>query len=163
MIAQAHVPIESKDTTGTLTTKLAELGAQLLAKTLPRWIAGEITPQPQDNSLATFAPKLNKEDGHLDWSRSAVELDRRVRAFSPWPGTFTTWHGKLLRVRSVQATDRKAQGAPGLVVKDERNISVVTGDAVLHLATIQLEGKRAMSAADFARGHPSFIGSVLGA
>jgi len=162
VIAQMLIPIESDDTTGTLTAKLAELGVQLLAKTLPRWLAGEIAPQPQDDSQATFAPKLNKEDGRLDWSRSAVELDRRVRAFSPWPGTFTTWNGKLLRVLSVQATDRKTQGAPGRVVKDEKNIGVVTGDAILRLAEIQLEGKRAMSAADFARGQPSFIDSVLG-
>ena len=162
MIAQARVPIETDDTTGTLTRKLAELGAQLMAKTLPRWIAGEITPLAQDESQATFAPKLSKEDEQLDWSRPAVELDRRVRALSPKPGTFTTWNGKLLRVLAVQVTGRTSQGAAGTVVRDGKDIGMVTGDQVLRLVEIQLEGKRAMSAADFARGQPSFIGSVMG-
>jgi len=170
MLAQASAPIRPDDTTGTLTARLAELGAQLLAETLPRWIAGEITPQPQDHSRATLAPKLNKADGWLDWSRPAIELDRRVRAFSPWPGTFTTWNGKLLRVLSVQITERTpekargqvSQGTAGLVVKDTDGIGVVTGDDILRLVEAQLEGKRAMSAQDLARGQPSFIGSVLG-
>ena len=162
MIAQDRVLIRPDHTTGKLTKDLAELGAQLLAKTLPRWIVGEITPQVQDESQATFAPKLSKEDEQLDWSRPAVELDRRVRALSPKPGTFTTWNGKLLRVLAVQVTGRTSQGAAGTVVRDRKDIGIVTGDQVLRLVEIQLEGKRAMSPADFARGQPSFIGSVMG-
>jgi methionyl-tRNA formyltransferase len=170
MLAQAHLPIRPDDTTGTLTTRLAELGAQMLSEALPRWIAGEITPQPQDHSRATLAPKLDKADGRLDWSRPAVELDRRVRACSPWPGTFTTWNGKLLKILSVQVASRtpeKAegqaeQGSAGLVVKDTGGIGVVTGKGILRLVEVQSEGKRAMSAADFARGQPAFAGSALG-
>jgi len=161
-LAQARLPIAPDDTTGSLTTRLAELGARLVAETLPRWLAGEITPQLQDENQATFAPRLNKPDGRLDWSRPAIELDRRVRAFSPWPGTFTTWKGKLLRVLSVQITEHTSQGAAGAVVQDGQDIGVVTGDGVLRLVVVQLEGKRAMSAVDFVRGQPSFIGSVLG-
>ena len=161
-IASAAIPILSDDTTATLTTRLADLGAHLLAETLPRWVAGEITPQPQDHSRATLAPKLDKADGRLDWSRPAVELDRRVRAFSPWPGTFTAWNGKLLRILSVQATARQTQGSPGLVVKDAEGIGVLTGDGVLRLVSVQLEGKRAMRAEDFARGQPAFVSSLLG-
>ncbi len=161
-LAQARLPIAPDDTTGSLTTRLAELGARLVAETLPRWLAGEITPQLQDENQATFAPRLNKPDGRLDWSRPAIELDRRVRAFSPWPGTFTTWKGKLLRVLSVQITEHTSQGAAGAVVQDGQDIGVVTGDGLLRLVVVQLEGKRAMSAADFVRGQPSFIGSVLG-
>jgi len=163
IIAQDSIPIEPDYTTGDVAVWLALLGAQLIAETLPRWIAGEITPQLQDESQATFAPKLHKEEGRLDWSRSAIELDRRVRAFSPWPGTFTTWNGRSLRVLSVQVTGQDAQGTPGMVVKDEKEIGVVTGDGLLRLREVQPEGKRAMSAADFARGQPSFTGSVLGA
>jgi methionyl-tRNA formyltransferase len=162
IIAQASLPIQPDDTTGTLSARLAELGAQLTAATLPRWLAGEITPQPQDEAQATLAPKLNKTDGRLDWSKPAVELERRVRAFLPWPGTCTTWSGKLLRVLSVQVTGRKAQGTAGLVVKDEGGIGVVTGEDVLQLGMVQLEGKRAMSAVDFTRGQPAFVGSRLG-
>ena len=161
MIAQAVIPIHADDTTGTLTARLAELGARMMDEVLPHWIVGEIMPQTQDESRTTFAPKLSKADGRLDWSQSAVALDRRVRAFSPQPGTFTTWNGKLLRILSVQVTDRRIQGAAGLVVKDGDDIGVVTGSSLLRLVEIQLEGKRAMSASDFARGRPSFIGSVL--
>ncbi len=162
IIAQANLPIQPDDTTGTLSVRLAELGAQLTAETLPRWLAGEITPQPQDEAQATLAPKLNKNDGRLDWSKPAVELERRVRAFLPWPGTFTTWSGKLLRVLSVQVAGRKAQGTAGMVVKNEGGIGVVTGEDVLQLGMVQLEGKRAMSAMDFSRGQPAFVGSRLG-
>jgi methionyl-tRNA formyltransferase len=161
MIAQAIIPIHTGETTGTLTARLAELGARMTGEVLPHWIAGEITSQVQDESRATFAPKLNKADGRLDWSQSAVALDRRVRAFSPQPGAFTTWNGKLLRILSVQATDRRAPDMAGLIVKDRNDIGVATGSSLLRLVEVQLEGKRAMSASDFARGRPSFVGSVL--
>ena len=170
MIAQASVTIRPDDTTGTLSEQLAQVGAGLAAQVLPHWIAGDITPQPQEESRATFAPKLNKAEGRLNWSDSAIVLDRRVRAFSPRPGTSTTWNGKLLRVLSVQVADHPSEKAgepeshstPGLVVKAGNDIRVATGDRPLRLVEIQLEGKRAMSAQDFARGQPTFIGSVLG-
>jgi methionyl-tRNA formyltransferase len=161
-LATAAIPILPDDTTDTLTTRLSELGARLLAETLPRWIAGEVAPQPQDHSRATLAPKLDKADGRLDWSRPAVELDRRVRAFSPWPGTYTAWNGKLLRILTVRTAGHSSEQAPGQVVKDAKGIGVVTGDGVLQLVTVQLEGKRAMRAEDFARGQPAFVGSLLG-
>ena len=170
MIARAVITLNADDTTGNLTTRLAELGAQRVAQVLPHWIAGGITPQPQDESRASLAPKFSKADGRLDWSHSALLLDRRVRAFSPWPGTFTRWNGKLIRILSVQVTGhtpekawgQAPQGTAGLVVRDGNDIGVVTGDGILRLVEIQLEGKRAMSAQDFALGRPSFVGSVLG-
>jgi methionyl-tRNA formyltransferase len=161
MIEQASLAIEPDETSGTLTTKLADLGGRVLAKTLPRWLAGDILPQAQDHSQATLAPKLNKADERLDWTRSAIELDRRVRALSPKPGTFTTWNGKLVRVISAQVAGH-APSAPGLVVKDGKDIGVTVGDGILRLVEIQPEGKRVMNAADFARGQPSFVGSTLG-
>ena len=167
MIAQAAIEINADDTTGDLTPRLAELGAQKVIEVLPDWIAGAITPQPQDESRATWAPKFSKADGRLDWSQSASSLSRRVRAFSPRPGTFTHWNGKLVRILSVQVTSHSlekaqaSQGIVGLVVRDGSDIGVVTGDSILRLVEIQLEGKRAMSAQDFARGQPSFVGSVL--
>ena len=161
-LASAAIPILPDDTTDTLTTRLAELGAHLLAETLPHWLAGEVAPRPQDHSRATLAPKLDKADGRLDWSRPAVELDRRVRAFFPWPGTYTAWNGKFLRILAVQTAGYLSEQAPGQVVKDAKGIGVVTGDRVLRLVTVQLEGKRAMRAEDFARGQPAFVGSLLG-
>jgi methionyl-tRNA formyltransferase len=163
IITQTSLPIQPDDTTGTLSARLAELGAQLTAEMLPRWLAGEIAPQPQDEHQATLAPKLNKDDGRLDWSKPAVELERRVRALSSWPGTFTTWNGKILRILSGQVSGHKTQDAPGLVVKNQDGIGVVTGEDILQLGMVQLEGKRAMSAADLSHGHSAFIGSRLGA
>ena len=170
MIAQGAIPIRADDTTGTLTARLAELGARMAAEVLPHWIAGDIAPQPQQESHATFAPKLDKAEGRLNWSDSASALDRRVRAFTPRPGTFTTWNGKLLRILSVQVADHASEKTgepeshttPGLVAKAGNDIRVATGDKPLRLVEIQLEGKRAMNAQDFARGQPTFIGSVLG-
>jgi methionyl-tRNA formyltransferase len=164
MLARASLPIEANDTAGTLTTQLAKLGARLLEETLPRWLAGAITPQPQDHSQATFAPKLSKQDEQLNWSLSALELDRRVRALAPQPGTFTTWNGKLLRVIRTQVARqaRQSHGAVGTVIQDGQAIGVMVGDGVLQLVEVQLEGKRAMPAADFARGQLEFVGSVLG-
>jgi len=162
ILAQASLPIQPDDTTGTLSARLAELGAQLTAAMLPRWLRAEITPQQQDESQATLAPKLNKDDGRLDWSRPAVELERCVRAFSPWPGAFTTWNGRILRILSAQVSGHEMHGATGLVVKNEGGIGVVTGKEVLQLGMMQLEGKRAMSAADLSHGHSAFVGSRLG-
>jgi methionyl-tRNA formyltransferase len=162
MLAQAELAIAPRETAGTLTAKLAELGARMLDDILPRWLAGEITPQTQDHSQATFAPKLAKDDERLDWTRSAVELDRRVRALTPTPGTYTTWNGKLLRVITAQVAGSATHAAAGQVVKDGKHIGVTTSAGILHLAEIQPEGKRVMPAADFARGQPAFIGSILG-
>ena len=164
LIEQASLAIEPDETFGTLTTELADLGGRMLDKMLPRWLAGDIMPQAQDHSQATLAPKLNKADERLDWTRSAIELDRRVRALSPKPGTFTTWNGKLVRVISAQVAGHApgAPGAPGLVVKDGKDIGVIVGDGILRLVEIQPEGKRVMNTADFARGQPSFVGSTLG-
>ncbi len=168
-IAQAMITINPDDTAGDLTPRLAELGARKVTEVLPHWIAGDIMPQPQDESRATWAPKFSKADGRLDWSQSALSLSRRVRAFSPRPGAFTRWNGKLIRILSVQITGptrneargQASQGTVGLVVRVGTDIGVVTGDGILRLVEIQLEGKRAMSAQDFARGQPSFVGSVL--
>jgi methionyl-tRNA formyltransferase len=165
MLAQAELPVRPDDTTGTLTARLALLGADLLAQTLPGWLAGQIKPQAQDDVQATVAPRLNKEDGHMDWSLPASMLDRRVRAFDLWPGTFTTWNGKRLKINKSQISNFKSQISnlqPGQVVRWEDGVGVVTGEGVLELLQVQLEGKRAVGAIDFVRGHPDFVGAQLG-
>jgi methionyl-tRNA formyltransferase len=164
MLAQAELPVRPDDTAGTLTARLALLGADLLAQTLPGWLAGQVNPQAQDDAQATIAPRLNKEDGHMDWSLPASVLERRVRAFELWPGTFTAWNGKRLKINKARISDFKSQisDLAGQVVGWESGVGVITGEGVLELIQVQLEGKRAMSAIDFVRGHPDFIGAQLG-
>ncbi|MEE8345980.1 MAG: methionyl-tRNA formyltransferase [Dehalococcoidia bacterium] len=174
ILAQRSLPIEDSDTTGSLTEKLAGVAAGVLAETLPRWLGGEIEPKPQDHSLATKAPLLKKEHGAIDWALPAIDIWRRVRAYNPWPGAYTTVDGQLLRI--WQAWPLPSGGAtPGMVVAlndeqraglprgaDEGAFGVQTGDGVLAVLTVQREGRRVLPAGEFLRGMREFIGRRLG-
>lgn len=163
IIAQERLAIAPEDTTATLSAKLAQLGADLLLRTIPPWLAGEIAPRPQDEALATYAPPLAKEDGLLDWCASALQLDRRIRALTPWPGTYTFYQGAMLRVlRARPIFPWSGAEAPGTVVETSEGIGVVTGSGLLLLQEVQLAGKKALDARAFARGQREFVGSVLG-
>lgn len=163
LIAQATCPIAMDDTTATLSERLARLGADLLTETLPRWLAGEIVPQPQDESQATYCKLIRKSDGLLDWRLPAEELARRVRAYIPWPTAFTVWQGETLKVlQALPEPDWRGKGQPGQVIALDDGAGVVTGEGVLQLLEVQLAGKRAMTTEDFLRGQRGFLGSVLG-
>ncbi len=163
IVAQMEEPIRPDDTRATLGERLAHLGAALLLETLPRYLSGDLTPTPQPEEGVTYAPQLRKEDGRLDWTRPATALDRQVRAFDPWPGAFTTWRGRRLRIwRATPRPDVPVTGATGMVVSLRDGVGVVTGAGVLRLDEVQLAGKRRMPAVDFARGQRDFVGSVLG-
>lgn len=162
ILAQAALAIQPDDTGGTLTARLAQQGAELLAETLPRWLAGQITPQPQDARLATLCRPLRKEQGLIDWARPASEIARAVRAFNPWPAASTVWHGQQLRVLRAKALAGPAGQEPGWVSQAEGALVVATGDGLLRLDELQLAGRAAMSAFDFARGQRSFAASRLG-
>ena len=161
ILAQRAIPIADDDTTGTLTPKLADLAAALLIETLPRLLAGNLTPQPQDESRATVCKTIRKAEGLIDWTRPADEIARRVRAFNPWPSAFTYWNGAPLKILHSQAAPSNARGEPGRVVEWRDEIAVTTGDGVLILRQVQLAGKRAMKIEEFARGQREFIGSQL--
>jgi methionyl-tRNA formyltransferase len=169
LLAQARLPIAPDDTTQTLTDRLAPLGGQLLAEKLPRYLAGELPAQPQDEAAATYAAQLKKEDGHLDFARPAIELERRVRAFQPWPGAFAWWPeaeppGELrpLKILRAAALDDALDGAPpGTVAATTRGPAVASGEGALLLLEVQPPGKRPMPAADFARGARGFLGARL--
>jgi len=158
---QRTLPIAPRDNAGILTGKLAELGAELLVEVLNLRVKGMITAQPQDETRASYAPKLSKEDGRLDWTKPAERLAREVRAYTPWPSSFTTWNGKVLKVLSgsQQAAGSGQQRAAGTVLP---GLQVVTGNGLLALERLQLEGRRAMNAAEFVRGQPSILGARLG-
>src|SRR3990170_1346519 len=175
VLAQRCVPIQDSDTTGTLMAGLADVAAGLLAETLPSWLRGEIQPQPQDDSQATKAPLLKKEQGAIDWSLPAVETWRRVRAYNPWPGAYTTIEGALLHVWEAWPLADGGGAAPGTVVTltpeqrarlpegaDPEAFGVTTGDGILALLVAQREGRRALPAGEFLRGMRDFIGRRLG-
>jgi methionyl-tRNA formyltransferase len=166
ILTQAPETIRPVDTTQTLTERLALLGAALLLETIPPYLTGTLTPQPQDEPLAVYAPQLKKEDGHLDFARPAEQLERQVRAFTPWPGAFALWPDldggtarpvKVLRAEAL--TDDL--GPPGQVVATPRGPAVSAGSGALFLLEVQPPGKRPMPAADFARGARGFVGSQL--
>jgi len=163
VIAQKRVPISQEDTTETLSETLSHVGAELLIETLPAWLAGNITPTPQEDSLATYAPMMNKADGIIDWQRPSEEIDRQLRAFTPWPGASTRYLGKSLRIlRARPLADCGPEAIPGTVVRLAQGIAVTTGRGLLLLEMVQLEGKKGVAAEDFARGQRQFVGSVLG-
>ncbi len=170
MLAQRSIPIAPDDTTGSLGEKLSHVGAELLLETLPRWLSGTLTPQPQDEAQATQTRLLKKEDGIINWQLPAEVLARQVRAYTPWPGTATTWRGKtlkILRAAALEPAEDNGQNEPPgkaslLTTDGKRTIAVRCGQGLLRLDMIQLEGKRALSADEFLRGQPTIVDAVLG-
>ena len=164
VLAQRETPIGILETTGSLTTRLFDLGAALLIEVLPGWRCGEVRSSPQDDTQATVTALLTREDGEIDWSRPAVQIDRQVRAYYPWPGSFTLWSGKLLKIIAAAPMEQDNDGSagPGRVIALSEGVGVVTGDGVLMVRRLQLEGRRPVGAQEFLRGRRDFVGSVLG-
>lgn len=165
ILRRKEMEVADEDTTGTLTEKLAVLGAEMLVEVIPGWVAGKIQAEVQDESQASYTKMENKEDGKLKWDLPAVELWRMVRAYQPWPGCFTTWNNARLKVSRVLPLHDTSTGTTGEVVALPRSgparVAVRTGDGLLGLVTVQQEGKKEMPAADFIAGHRDFIGAVL--
>lgn len=163
ILAQGECPIALDDTAGSLTVKLARQGAELLVKTIDPWMKGEIQTQLQDEALATYCDQLKKKDGLLDWSNPVEVLDRQVRAYDPWPGTFTTWAGRRLKVLRARPLENWQGGAsPGQVLALSNGLGVATGRGLLQLLEVQLAGKKPMAGDLFVRGQQGLVGSLLG-
>lgn len=151
---------DRKCTTPELTKELWKLGGDLLVQTIPQWVANTITPLPQDHSKATYTKLLTKEDGKVDWNNSALYIERQVRAYTPWPGTFSFWKGKLLKIRKARVIPE--QGVQGQTFLTEtKEPGVYTKNQALALEEIQLEGKKSTSGKDFLLGHKDFINQSL--
>ena len=162
VLAQREAAIGPEETCDELTLRLFDIGACLLTKTLHNWNKGEIAPAPQDDALATITRRLQRADGEINWDQSAIELARRVRALTPWPGTFTKWQGRTLKILRAEPTNDAFDSPPGTVFRaNGEEVAVTTGKGTLRLRDVQLEGRRASDAADFSRGRPDFIGSTL--
>ncbi len=160
ILATRATPITPDDTAATLAVRLAGIGADLLIETLPAYLAGTLLPQPQEEALATYAPQLTKEDGHLNFARPAAELERRVRACTPWPGAFALWHGQPIKI--LRAALAEAEGAPGMVIEGQEGPVVCCQPGGLRLLDVQAAGKRPLPALAFMHGARGFIGSKLG-
>ncbi|MCZ6544116.1 MAG: methionyl-tRNA formyltransferase [Chloroflexi bacterium] len=162
ILASRPEPIRSDDDAGSLSERLEAAGASLLLETIPRWLAGEITPIAQDDSFATRAPRIKKAAGQIAWGQPAEEIVRQVRAFSPWPGAFSELRGSVLRVWRASAK-RGERSAPGTIVAAGDTIDVATGHGLLAIEVLQRAGKRAMPAAEFVHGERDLVGQRLGA
>lgn len=160
----APVGLDGSERLGELTARLFEIGAEMLPETLDGLKDGSIAPTPQDEAQATVTRLVDKEDGRIDWARSAVEIDRQIRAYDPWPGAFATWDGRTLKMLDVAVSppDAPAGGQPGRVSVRDRRIFISTGSGALEVLSLQLEGKRATPARDFLNGNPGFDGVRLG-
>ncbi len=162
ILLQKEIPIGEEDNAETLGERLSVLGAELLIETVESMKAGEIVPVAQDDSKATYAPPLKKEDGKIDWTKGAEEIARRIRAFYPWPGAFTTWEGGLVKILSGRAREGTGQGRPGRVAWVGGDfIEVETGKGFFRIEEVQPEGKRRMRARDFLSGHPVAVGTMF--
>ncbi len=155
VLSQRAIPIEDEDTGETLFKKLSVLGADLLIETLPRYLSGELKPQSQDESQATYAPMLKKEDGLLDFTRPAEELARRVRAFNPWPSAFFEWNGGMLKVHRAHAETGNESAGKRLVYRGQA--AVGTGSGLLILDEVQPPGKKSMSGKAFLSGAHGWV------
>lgn len=161
ILAQQRLPILPLDTAETLSHKLAVLAAKTLSEYLPVYLRGELPPHPQEESLASYAPQLKKEDGRLDFLQTAELLQRKVRAFYPWPGAFSMWKGQPLKILEAQVEPCRDQTLPGTVTEVGRWPAVQAGDGLLILRTVQPAGKRPMEGEVFLRGARDFPGAVL--
>jgi methionyl-tRNA formyltransferase len=176
ILAQRAETIQPDDTVATLTERLATLGASVLVDTLGPWVAGQIIPRPQDEAQATLTRPLQREDGLIDWgATAAATVARMVRAYDPWPGAYTHYAGRMLKLWQAEALDATADAAPGHVLNRAEAASlvetlglrwpqllVVCREGVLLARRVQLEGRRPMAGDELMRGQPGVAGAQLG-
>ncbi|NGZ74002.1 methionyl-tRNA formyltransferase [Saccharibacillus alkalitolerans] len=165
MIAKTEVEITDEDTSGTLFAKMSEAGAELLKRELPRLLHGRVQAEPQDESLASYAPNLTREDERIDWSRSPREIFNQVRGLSPFSGGYALWNGEVFKVWEVQRPEEngpEAGAAPGTVLDvSDKAIVVACGGGAVRLTKVHPAGKKAMPVSDFVRGASMQTGTVL--
>jgi methionyl-tRNA formyltransferase len=163
ILARRHCSIAPDDTTQSLHDRLADLGADLLLATLPALVEGGIEPMEQDETLATYAARLSKEEALVDWRQPAAHLERMVRAFNPWPVAYTTVGDSRLRIWEALAMGNGSDRPAGTVIDaSNAGIDVATGEGTLRLLTVQTPGGRPIAALDFLNAHELANGTLLG-
>ena len=159
---QEAVRIQERETAESLHDRLAQLGADMLASYLDQIISGALQAKDQDDTEATYAPMLKKNAGLIDWNRPVNQIDRHIRAMTPWPSAYTFWKGKRLKLMVARPVEKIVPGGdPGLVVSMQGTAGILTSDGVILIERLQLAGKKEIGLADFLRGYPDFIGSNL--
>src|SRR6266540_4245345 len=156
ILLQRTIDIVPADTGGSLHDRLARVAPETLLESLRLLAAGSAPRGPQDNARATYAPKLKREHGQIDWSESAEAIERKIRAYHPWPGAFMKVDRQNLKIFSASVVD--LNGQPGEILRGDKDLIVATGEGALSLAEVQLEGKRRMTAGEFLRGHAALLG-----
>lgn len=159
MLALRTVPITDDETGQTLHDKLAQLGADLLVENLPGILSGDIQPQEQNDDEATYAPQIEKEEGDIDWSQDAASIERLVRAFTPWPGTFTQFRGKQLKIHAGRVINGDAPA--GQVVEQDGIVAIGTADGLFAPTEVQIAGKTRIDIESFVNGYHDFVGTTL--
>ena len=160
ILSQTTVPIHKNDTYATLAPHLATLGAELLVKTILLFPEGRITPKPQKHEDATYSTLLKKDDGQIDWSASATTIVNMIHALNPWPGTYTMWNGKQLKITKAYVL-KTEELSPGKVETTKDTLLIGTSDYDVEVLRLQLEGKTEQDIRTFVLGHPSLNNSVL--
>jgi methionyl-tRNA formyltransferase len=171
ILLQKEMEIGAAETAPELTARMSELGAPLMAETLRGLATGVLAPRPQDNALASSAPMLKKEDGRINWSLPALEIFKRIRGLAPWPGAYTSFRGQTCHIlgepASKELSEQSAQpgkpGLPGSLVVSKREVTVVCGGTTyLRLLSVKLEGRKNVSATEFANGAHLYPGEHFG-
>lgn len=164
VISRAVIPIDDTDTGEKLHDKLAQLGASTLLQTLNNFEVLQAQAIPQNDTESCYAAKLHKAEANIDWSQSAQQIDRQIRAFNSWPVAQTLWQDKMLRIWSAVIIDTQHQAAkPGTIIQvDRQGIDVATGSGTIRLLSLQMPGKKAMPVNDFLNAHPLSSGEHFG-
>jgi methionyl-tRNA formyltransferase len=163
ILAQTIIKIENNDTAETLYDKLSAMGADFTVETIKKYLAGKITPREQDSSQASYVKVLKKSDGLIDWKKSAIEIERFIRAMNSWPMAWTWQDGKQVKIISAQNQPIEINSyKPGKTFKYNNGLAVQCGRDALIIKKLQFEGKSALESEEFLRGHENFIGAVLG-
>lgn len=153
MLLKTSTPIHADDTGGSLHDRLADMGGKAIVEALVQLANSELAPEPQNDADANYAHKLSKEEGHIDWSRSAIEIERLIRAFNPWPGTFTDLGEQRIRLHQAAALEQSSDRVPGTVISREREgVDVACGTGTLKITSVQLPGSKAQSISDLING-----------
>lgn len=160
--ASFDFPIATTDNAETVWEKLSKLTAEKTPATLIQIAEGKLKPTPQDDSKATFCAKIEKTDGEIDWTEPAETIARKIRAYAGWPGTYTFWDGKRIKILRAEASAVSYTHKPGTVTEELGQVRVTTGEGELILEEVQLEGKKAQPIGEFIKGHAGFVGSELG-
>lgn len=160
ILLQKKLSIGPDETCPKVEAKLAKLGAEALLEAIPKYLAGKLSPTPQADAQATYCKQLTRDDGRIDWRRSAREIYNQYRGLTPWPGVWTIWNEKRLKLLDIKLT-AVLGGGGGEIIVDKDRLYITARNQALEIIELQLEGKKPMMARDFLRGHKTFVNSIL--